>query len=54
MNKEKAIAYMDKAIEIETEAGNTKRSESLKEEKKTWLEKWEQIKELDWNKHNNQ
>jgi len=51
MNKKKGIAYMDKAIVIETEAGNTKASENLREEKVAWLEKWEQIKKLDWNKN---
>ncbi len=54
MNKEKGIAYMDKAIRMEAEAGNAKASENFRKEKLACLEKWEQVKKLDWNKHKKQ
>lgn len=50
MDKDQGVTYMENAIEIAKQSGNNKLFESLKNEKKAWLDKWPSIKEQKWNK----
>lgn len=50
MERNKGIGYMDSAIDGAAKKGNISLSDMLKGEKKAWLENWDKIQELNWNK----
>ena len=51
MERELGIQYMDKAIDQAQKAGKTKMANMFSKEKKAWLEKWNLVKEMGWNKN---
>lgn len=52
MEREIAVSLMDQAIEEAKNSGENAMATMLKNEKKAWSEKWNQVKELEWNKKN--
>lgn len=53
MEREVAVNLMDEAIEEAKTAGENDLVTMLRKEKKAWLEKWDVVKELEWNKEKN-
>lgn len=53
MEKDLGIEWMNKAIETAKKTGDNQSATILETSKKSWLEKWDLIKELDWNKSRN-
>jgi tetratricopeptide (TPR) repeat protein len=51
MERELGIQYMDKAIDQAQKAGETKMANMFSKEKKSWLEKWDLVREMNWNKN---
>lgn len=50
MDKTLGLKYMNKAIEEAKKASDKELELMFKEEKSSWMEKWDLVKELDWNK----
>lgn len=50
MDREKGIAYMDDAIIGAEQRKDSEMVTMLKEEKEAWLDKWDSVKQLEWNK----
>ena len=50
MKKDKGIEYMDSAIDGAEKTGDLQLMKMFKGEKKAWLENWDKVLELDWNK----
>ena len=50
MEKQKGLDYMDKAIEKARKANKRDLESMFIKSKAEWLEKWDSIKNLDWNK----
>ena len=50
MEKDEGLKYMDMAIQKAMQASDRKLEEMFRNEKQAWLEKWENVKQLDWNK----
>ena len=53
MEPDLGIQYMDSAIDQAQNAGETKMVNMLNKEKNDWLEKWDLIKKMGWNKNIN-
>jgi tetratricopeptide (TPR) repeat protein len=51
MERSTGIRYMEDAIDEAKRINDEKTLSMLIQEKKDWLEKWEQVKELEWNKN---
>lgn len=52
MEREVAIKYMDQAIEGAKRQSDKKLVEMFIDSKKVWLEKWDVVKSMEWNKGN--
>lgn len=50
MQREVAIQYMDQAIEGAKRQSDKKLEEMFIDSKKAWLEKWDVVKSMEWNK----
>ncbi|MCP4109974.1 MAG: hypothetical protein GY749_31370 [Desulfobacteraceae bacterium] len=50
MDRNNGIKYMNEAIRDAETDNNTAVAEMFKREKKLWLEKWDSVKKLEWNK----
>jgi tetratricopeptide (TPR) repeat protein len=50
MERDKAIKYMDQAIERAKKRSDKKLEEMFIDSKKAWLDKWDEIKTMKWNK----
>lgn len=50
MEREAAIKYMDQAIEGVKRQSDKKLEEMFVNSKRAWLEKWESVKSMEWNK----
>jgi len=50
MDRDKGVGLMDEAINDAEKSGDRDMVEMFKKEKKSWLEKWDSVKELEWNK----
>jgi tetratricopeptide (TPR) repeat protein len=53
MEKDLGLEWMNKAIETAEKAGDDKLATKLKTSKASWLEIWDLVKEMDWNKSRN-
>jgi tetratricopeptide (TPR) repeat protein len=50
MEREVGITFMDEAIEEARKVGDNDFVAMFQKEKKSWLEKWDLVKEFEWNK----
>ena len=50
MERDLGEYYMDQAIKMAKKNNDVKTADLFNKEKKAWLEKWDIVKEMDWNK----